>query len=403
MACSDYKTLTTAWGKALLWTDGLDCALSVMLASILSTRSVGDQLWIKIISPAASGKSTLCEALSTNKKYVFPKSIIRGFHSGFKVEGGKDASLIAQIKDKTLVTKDGDSLLQSPNLSQILSEARDLYDRVSRTHYRNKVSKDYTGINMTWILCGTSSLQSIDSSELGERFLDCVIMDGIDEDLEDEILWKVVNRASRNLSYESDGAAGGQYDGESAEAMRLTGGYVGHLRENAQQLLSNVKADEKSLRQCIHLGKFVAFMRARLSQRKSRIQDEEVVERELATRLVSQHIRLAKCLAVVLNVNRLDVEVMRRTTKVALDTSRGHTLDVVKGMYKAKSLGLELETIALVTHQTEEKTRKMLRFLSRIGVVWKSTKSGTRGRPRWRLTSRISKLYSEVCSDDKEK
>ena len=226
LPCTHYRDMIGSWRKALKWTDGLDHALSVMLASITSTKSIGDQLWIKVIGPAACGKSTLCEALSVSQEYVFAKSTIRGFHSGYVGENnkaGQDHSLIPLIRDKTLVTKDGDTLLQSPNLNQILSEARDLYDGTSRTHYRNATSRDYSGIRMTWILCGTSSLRAIDSSELGERFLDCVIMDTIDNQMEDEILWRVVNRAQRNVCIESDGEAASQYARELALAMQLTG------------------------------------------------------------------------------------------------------------------------------------------------------------------------------------
>src|SRR5690606_14950694 len=119
---------------------------------------------------------------------------------------GEDYSLISKLGGKTLVVKDGDTLLQSPNLGQILSEARDLYDTVSRSSYRTKQGgRDYQGVRMTFILCGTSSLRKIDSSELGERFLDCVIMEGIDNDLEDEILWRVANRVERNMGVEADG------------------------------------------------------------------------------------------------------------------------------------------------------------------------------------------------------
>ena len=146
----------SAWRKALKWTDGLDCALSVMLASVTSTMQVGDQLWVKIIGPASCGKSTLCEALSVNDKYILAKSTIRGFHSGYKSDrdGTEDNSLIVQVRNKTLITKDGDTILQSPNLGQILSDARDLYDCTTRSHYKNKMGKDYVGVRMTWILCG---------------------------------------------------------------------------------------------------------------------------------------------------------------------------------------------------------------------------------------------------------
>ena len=260
LPCDSYSTMILAWRKALKWTDGLDHALAAMLASIASVRCVGDQLWLKVLGPASCGKSVLCEALSINTRYVLAKSTIRGFHSGFKAGPGgdeEDNSLIAQLYDKTLVTKDGDTLLQSPNLPQILAEARDLYDCTSRTHYRNKMSKSYSGVRMTWLLCGTSSLRAIDQSELGERFLDCVIMDKIDTELEDEILWRVANRANRNVSLETNGKAETQYEPELARAMQLTGGYIDYLRENATVVMAATETPEWAMIRCTRLGKLV--------------------------------------------------------------------------------------------------------------------------------------------------
>lgn len=402
--CESWTELVTAWRKALKWTDGLDCALSVMLSCVTSTKAVGDQLWCKILAPPSCGKSVLCEALSVNKKYIVAKSTIRGFHSGFKSDkdGAEDNSLIAQMYGKTLVTKDGDTLLQSPNLGQILSEARDLYDSTSRTHYRNKMSKDYMGVRMTWILCGTSSLRLIDSSELGERFLDCVIMDHIDDDLEDEILWRVVNRADLAMNQEADGKLDTQHDPEMTRAMQLSGGYVTYLRENAQRLLSAVESPEAALRKCVRLGKFVAYMRARPSTRQ-----DETAEREFAARLVSQMVRLAKCLAVVLNRKSIDAEVLRRVRKVALDTARGRTLELARYLYPLGEEGAEAKTLAHKTGHSEEKERLLLRFLRHIEAVDYFTPASAvaesgkllTNRPRWRLTPRMMKLYRDVMEE----
>ena len=393
--CTSYKQLSVAWRKALKWTEGLDRALVVMLASVSSTKAVGDQLWIKIIGPAACGKSTLCEALSVNDQYVLAKSTIRGFHSGFRMDGGdkeQDNSLIAMVKDKTLITKDGDTLLQSPNLQQILSEARDVYDRTSRTHYRNAMSKNYDGINMTWLLCGTSSLRSIDNSELGERFLDCVIMEGIDEDLEDEILRRVVNKAERNVGQAITDNAESQHDPALMEAMALTGGYVSYLRENAAIGLAEVCMSEESKQQCLNLGKFVAYMRARPS-----IHQEENAERELASRLVSQHVRLAKCLAFVLNENEASDKVMHRVKKVAMDTSRGRTLEISKALLTEESM--PPNAIALKVQIFEPEVKRLLRFLRRIGVTKTTSKvssNGVRSSVKWCLTSKFRRLMNKV-------
>lgn len=391
LPCNNYAALVNAWKKALKWTDGLDCALSVMLATVASTKIVGDQLWVKIMGPASCGKSTLCEAISVNSKYVLAKSTIRGFHSGYQQQEGEDNSLITKVRNKTLVTKDGDTLLQSPNLGQILSEGRDVYDRTSRADYRNKAGKDHSGINMTWILCGTASLRSIDSSELGQRFLDCVIMEGIDDDFEDEILWRVANRVDRNMALESDGSVETNYEPELAHAMQMTGGYIDYLCKNATELLSQVTAKDHDLRKCTRLGKFVAFMRARPSKKQ-----DENVEREFAPRLVSQHTRLMKTLSIVMNKTMVDSEIMRRVKKVALDTARGKTLQLADYLFSEEE-GLETRALAMYTNTTEDETRKLLRFLRQIKVTeLGAAGTGMSKTPKWKLTEGIRKLYQEV-------
>lgn len=391
-SCSSYRSLTNSWRKALKWTDGLDHALAVMLSSIASVKGVDDQLWVKVVGPAACGKSTLCEALSVCQEYVLAKSTIRGFHSGYKEAGGEDCSLVSQVMGKTLVTKDGDTLLQSPNLSQILSEARDLYDGTSRTHYRNNVGKDYAGVRMTWILCGTSSLRSIDQSELGERFLDCVIMDRIDDEQEDEVLIRVANRVYGNRGRQS--GEGSTVAPAMEEAMRMTGGYVRWLRENAADGLAAVEMSPECLARVAKLGKFVAHMRARPSGRQ-----EESAEREVSYRLASQLVRLSNCLAYVLNRRDVDDEVERRVRRVAMDTSRGMTMSICGHLRQHQEEGLERMTIASLTGIQEPQVARLTRFMRAIGMLEPFTPTsmrGIRGRQRWRLTSRMRRLWDRV-------
>jgi len=399
LLCESYAELIKVWKRAMYWTDGLDRALSVMLASIAAIPTVGDQLWVKILGPASIGKSALCAAVSVNRKYVLAKSTIRGFHSGFG-DGTEDNSLIAQIGGKALVTKDGDTLLTSPNLPQILSEARDVYDGDSRTHYRNKNSREYSGVRMAWILCGTASLRSLDSSELGERFLDCVIMDGIDEEMEDLVLLQVASRTDRNMSQDALGESGSQHDPDMAEAIQRTGGYIDWLRDNVVESMPITQASPLALRRCIDLGKFVAFMRARPSA-----QQDETAEREFAARLVIQLVRLSKCLAFVLNRQVLDTEVLRRTARVALDTARGQTLDIVDHLYDLGDDGGDLHSVILHVGQDEVKAKVLLRFLRAIKVLETFIPDGPAGirmRPRWRIVGTVARLYERVMEIEVE-
>jgi len=391
LECETWKDLRTSWIKTMKWHEGLDSSFLVMLACVTSTMVPDSQLWCKIIGPPSSGKTTLIEAIGVNKKYTLSRSTIRGFHSGYKAEDGEDVSLAAQVCGRTLLTKDGDTLLQAPNLGQILAEARDIYDGAFRTHYRNGKQTFNENVRMTWIICGTESIREIDASELGERFLDCVVMDGIADDFEDEVLWKVINRADRNISM---GSIESLTDPDRVKAMQLTGGYVRYLRENAIDLLAQVVADEDTLRQIMKLGKFVAFMRAR-----PRTDDAESATREFGARLVEQHLRLAKCLAVVLNKHTVDAEVMRVVKKVSMDTSRGLVLDISKHLFKHGTDGCSHKYLAKVINQKDVRTESLLRFMRAIGAVeFYMGKQGTNmhGQPRWRLTTRLMNLYRAV-------
>ena len=395
-ACDNFAELRAAWEVALKWTEGLNRGLAVMLASVASTKSVGDQLWIKLVSPASSAKTRLAEALGVARQYVVLKDTIRGFTSGYKLEDGTTADLLSELDGMTFITTDGDTLLQSMNLPNILAEGRRAYDGSLRSHFKNNTGKTVDGHRMTWILCGTASLNAIDSSELGERFLTCVMMDHIDDVLEDEILWKVANRAEEELSILSDGKPESHREPKLTHAMQLTGGYVEYLRENANALLQTITMSDKVKHVCTRLGKFVSYMRARPSKHQ-----DERAEREFAARLVIQHVRLAKCLAVVLNRSEVDKDVMEYTSQVAMDTARGPTLDICRSLYKAPA-GLTSASIELSPSRGMEKSRTMLRFLRQIGAIEKFTPrvNGANQKERYRLTDKFRKLYVEVMQAD---
>lgn len=396
--CDSYDKLISAWKAALSWTIGLEDALSVMLSSIISTNSAGDQLWVKVIGPPSCGKSTLCEAVSVARSQVLSVSTVRGFFSGYQAdrEGKEDNSLVIKANGRCLVTKDADPMLQAPNLGQILSEGRDIYDRNSRTQYRNKMSREYSNINMTWILCGTSALKTLDESELGARFLDCVIMEGIDDDLEDDIAWIKAQRARSEIGIQSNGQASKSQDPNLIQAMQMTGGYIEHLCKEPTKLLSRVNVSDEHLRKCARLGKFVSFMRARPSRRQS-----EVIERELSARLVSQLVRLMLCLTVVLGKSKTDREVLRRTTKVAMDTSRGKSFEIISRLFASGDKGLTPYGLENYTGHSKGKVLSTLRFLRKLGAVETYTRKSKSGQstPAWRVTEQFAILYEEVCVD----
>lgn len=403
LPCTAWKELKPSWQKAMKFIDGLDVALSVCLACVVSTRMPGDQLWIQMISPPSTGKTAIADALGVAKKWVKGVGNFRGFHSGFQTDkdGGEDHSLLGKLKDKTFVVKDGDTVLKSPARDQILAEARDAYDTNCSVAYRNSVKRDYVGLRFTWILCGTEALLEMDSADLGARFLTCIIMEGIDPELESAVNKRTFFKVFRNRGTEANGTLETHDDPAMLKAKQLTGGYVDYLRENATELLSSISDDnaEELVEQFDNLAQFVAYMRARPSKTQ-----EEATTREMSARLNSQLTRLGICLAVVLNRPRIDQEVMRRVTKVALDTARGRALELIRHLAEAGEQGLETSNLARKTGHSEEKERTLLRFMKKIGAVeWFQLKEkGVSGKPKWRLTQRMARIFREVSSYAKQ-
>lgn len=399
--CTDWRTLRNAWMRCMKWTGGLDDGLSFVLAVAISTDlSHDDQLWGKLIGPPASGKTTIIEGLSTCKRYVYANSTMTGIHSGWKTDnkGEEDHSLAAKIKGKTLAIKDGDTLLQAANKDKILAELRDLYDRCARVHYGHGVSRQYEDHPTTLLLCGTEALRSLDDSELGERFVDCVIMHGIDEDHEDEINARMAARVVGNLRGETAREGGATI----GEAQRMTGGYLEHLRGVVRERMETVEAHQESLDRIIACAKFVAYMRARPSARQ-----RESAGREFSGRLVAQLIRLGMCLAVVKGKTGLDEDVLGCVRRRAMDTARGVTLEIAAVLRReGRVRGSTVQTIREdVKSLTDDKIRAMLRFLRQINVVeeflWSDPLAKGVNPPklrRHRLTERMESLYDEVVN-----
>lgn len=403
LTCTTYEDALNQLKKSgFRVTDWIDVTLSVMLACVVSTNQVGDQLWLKVIGPASCGKSTLAEAISTAKKYVFANSVMTRIHSGWKTDkdGTEDHSLIPKINKKTLIIKDVDPLLQAANKDIILAELRDLYDRVSRVHYGHGISRAYEYINLTIIFCGTSAIRALDRSELGARFLDVVMVEDNDPELDDEIGWRVINRVHRELPITS-GPGGGDSEeegGESLRAKQMIGGYVSYLRENAGPLLAQIHFPVAHMKLCQKLAEFGELMRARPSMMQS-----ENAEVGKPYRLISQLGRLAQCLAVVLNKTSVDVEVMRRVRKVAFDTARGQVLELVKHLYKSGKDGSYVSGLAQVTGENDSTLKDLLKFLGQVGVTEQFEVSKFRladgreiksdMRPKFRLTEKMMVLY----------
>lgn len=398
--CTRYSDVIDAWKVYFPnWTWEMDVTLSTMFSSIASTLAVGDQLWVRVFAPASSGKSTLCEAVSTNKTYICAKSSIRGFYTGF---GDGEQSLANEASGKTLVMKEGDAFMNIPNISEVLSQGRDIYDGAARPSYRNKASKEFNCVRMTWILAGTRSLRNLDNTELGARFIDVVMLDKMSLEDEFKISLTASRRAFKEVGMEANKSnPESQYDPHLLTAYQMTGGYINYLRKNASEMLARMKPSNDDFAFCAKAALFTSCMRARPSTTNSEDEDDK----ELAPRLSKLFSRLAACQAFVLNKPKIDTEVMARVKKIALDTSRGKVLSLFKKLYRNPK-GLSKARCYVEIGDSPAECDRMLDYLKNIDVLKEAPKMLSNGdysdsQKVWTITPYLRKLYREVLLSNK--
>lgn len=397
--CTSWADLINEWRKAMLWTDGLDLTMSVMLSVAVSTDQAGDQLFLMVIGDAGSGKTRLCEGLLVSK-HCYALEHLTGFHSGWQDGSGNDFSLLARINKKTLVTPEGDVLLSNPRFQEIMSQQRRIFDGSSSASYKNrKEDTKYEGLRTPWVIVGTPALLNTDQSRLGDRFLK-VFVDPPSADTQADILRRVAFTALRAVKQQTNGCPSSIVEEGLRKAYAKTGGYIDFLRSDPEGLYGSVPVDEEILvHHCTRLAEFTACLRARPDPDTRKVK-EAADHKEMPTRLTSQYVRLALSMGAVTQRAATDPEVLRRVTRVACDTSKGRTVEIVRYVARAGRDGLSAAAVAAYTGQEESEEKRFLKFLKRVGVVDpRPVKSGSVNRGvRWHLTAWFSQLYREVTS-----
>ncbi len=406
--CTSFNSLCRAFADRMHFSQNIRDTLAIMLSSVVSTPLDGEQLWFRIIGPPGSGKTTLAECLSAAREYVYPLSLQTGFHSGHQdlSDKEKDFSLLTQMKNKTTIIKDADTLLKSTGLERILSEMRDFYDGVSRATYRNGVSNHYEDLRITFLLCGTDALRTLNRSDVGERFLDCEIFG--DDDAQPYIdraldnTFNVVNKSLLKNLGDPDELMSAK---DKLYLKGVTVGFVNHLRTNMAKRQPPRVTDDA--RQALKgMAEFIAIMRAKT--RRDKDTEEFTKSRvEVPTRLVSQLGKQAICSAIVLERPSLDEEVLRLSRKITFDTVASVELDIIKILHEHDhGNGLPCRTIANYMGLSDRATvirLDQLRYFKAVNKMAKKNNSGQRGRDvhHWTLSQRLKEVYARSL-DPKE-
>jgi hypothetical protein len=412
-SCSTWQQCINAWDKknydgAIHLRQDLIDVLAVLLAVAASTQQSGNQLFLDIIGAPGSAKTTLAQGLLTSEHCIALENMTK-LISGYKKEGenDKDCSFLARNNNKMWITCEFDVLGSSPEYMQLMGKIRRIFDGETVATYGNSdEDRKYGLLRTPWARCGTHKMMDRmadrNESQLGDRFLRIIIGDPTQEEKR-EITRSAMKSERLAMLNQATGPGGSCVDEKTQLAQEMTGGYVDWLWANVEEQLNKLDVSEEAEDYCIDLAELSADLRARPNEGKHNIDSHDT--KELPTRLARQNIRLASCLAVVLNKNTIDSDVLRIVRKVALDTANGHSLSIVEWLSRVNFKdpaartwqdcgGIGMETLAMWLNMTTDRTQKYLMFMRKIGVLDWHQRLGTAGT--WAMTERVCELYSRI-------
>jgi len=333
---------------------------------------------VALYRPPGIGQDYNCGMSFRCPGLCFSRFNNNGAYSGYTEGRGKkaraiDASLVKKMNMKTTFIKDGDTLLNAQNRDKILAELRDLYDGTSRAEYRNLVSHDYDALRMTFVLCATDEIRSLNRTHLGERFLDCEILG--DEDQTPYLDAAFNNTCNAVLGYLQDK----ETEDRQTTLKRASLGFIIHLKENVLPS-ARVEVPPEVKGKIEAMGQVVSYCRAQVKRERGEVQYRPRIE--LGTRLTAQLTKLAICLAITFEKKKVDAECLRLLRKIAIDTAFGFQFEIVRLLVRHKA-GLSAKQIALslsLGKTTVERYTQDMIELQMIGRTERPNRSGVRGR-----------------------
>lgn len=301
--CTTFDNFTDACREVFHFTNDMEQLTHLLITAIYALKIEGEQIWLRIIGPPGSSKTTLATLVGVSDQALV-ESTFTGLFSGWKDDDPSDASMISKIEGKALIIKDADALLQQPNKEQIFSELRDYYDKSISVSYRNRLSYSYEDSRSAFIFNGTHALRGMDNSALGERFLDFELT--VTSEDRDKMTDKMLERT--------------MIEGETGVTP------VNTLKSKIKNLIDNVilnysgvaKLDKDCQGLIKEYSKLISYMRARVD--RNRI--GEINYRpypEVPTRLTGQFMKLFQCAPVVLGKDKADDNTIALAKRVALD------------------------------------------------------------------------------------
>lgn len=376
-ACHSFDDLINIYREDLVITQSFVDCLAICCAVHIAVRLESDPLWIYLVGPPSSGKSTICDLLSSDEHHTRALSKFTGLVSGSR----QGQHLIPLLQNKCVIVKDGTLLLESTpqQLANVYGELRDIFDGSLEARYRNGVSASFSNISFGMIIGITERIYGMNMSALGERFLHC----RLETDRENEI--KRNNSAITSLLEGIKlNVAEGNDDGDARSFPKqrsVTAGFLNHLHSrlsNESIQLPKYKPEDIILIQA--LADVIACSRASVPRQRN--EDIAYTSRpEASTRVAKQLTRLAVCLCYVYGVHGFTDTIRANLRKVALDTSFSKQHDLIK-VVALSANGLNKSSVAVMAEMNIDTCTRRIEDMVSLGIFNKEKEAQRLGRGR---------------------
>lgn len=392
--CESFYKLMEIYKQDLTVTESFEDCMAVCLATHVAVVFEGDPLWLYLVAPPSSGKSTICELLGADEIRTCPMDTLTGIVSGDR----RGKHLLPMMQGKCVIVKDGTLLLESSpqQLASVYGELRSAYDGSFVKHFRNGVSAEFSNVSFGMIVGITERIYSLNMSALGERFLHCKL--DTSRDIEKER-----NKNAIRKIFETTGRT--TFEGNEVTDMRsfpkqraYTAGFMNylHMRARTGDVLRPryTKYDEDLVQS---LADTIACSRAQAPRvREYGLPSELLYDArpEASTRVVKQLSRLALCLCYVLGESSITSRIRSLLTKVALDTafSRQHT--IIRTL--ALSNGLTRSALSALTNIPLETITRRIDDLISLGIFLPDNQKNRPARGRSVPTLRCAQWIEDA-------
>lgn len=357
---NSYDELIDEFRKVYEVSEMFEKCIACALATCVSNLLQGDQLWMFLVGPPSSGKTSIIEAFAKAHKYTFHLSKLTSQALVSGQNRGEDPSILPKLTDKCLFVKDFTAILALPAATQeeLFGMLRDAYDRNVRVQYGNGAVRVYQDLNFTLFAGCTDEIYAKNHSSLGERFLKIEILDS-------------------SFSPTAQARAALMGLNTKVDLTQVQTKVYGYLRYLYESFSEPGPVDEETTDWLVSVAAIVSYLRTKVRREEGNMAFRP--RSEVPTRIAMQLRKLY--LSLKITTSTKDENWYREVVeKVAMDSCIGWALEFVAPVLKRKT-GITTQEIADLCQVAPNHVVKVLRDMQQIGIVTSELGANNTGRP----------------------